>query len=104
MFKGIETTVLSQSLVQVVVGFGFPSAEQFKVNSVGAVTFRSFEVIMLFGVAKKSNHSPHLTKVMLQCSHLHKHHLKGEALITVTCNAEDLSQISSQSVRVTESS
>ena len=64
MFKGIETTVLSQSLVQVIAGFGFPSAEQFKVNLAGAVTFRSVEVIMLFGGATKSNHSPYLTKVM----------------------------------------
>ena len=50
--------MLSQSLVQVIAGFGFPSAEQFKVNLAGAVTFRSVEVIMLFGGATKSNHSP----------------------------------------------
>ena len=37
MFKGIVTAVLSESLVQVIVGFGIPSAEQFKVNSSGAV-------------------------------------------------------------------
>ena len=37
MFKGIVTTVLSETLVQVIVGFGCPSAEQFKVNSAGAV-------------------------------------------------------------------
>ena len=37
MFKGVETLVLSETLVQVIVGFGFPSAEQFKVNSAGAV-------------------------------------------------------------------
>ena len=55
MLKGIETTVLSESLVQVIVGFGFPSAVQFKINSAGAVTFRSLEVIMLLGVATKSN-------------------------------------------------
>jgi len=30
MFKGIVTTVLSKTLLQVIVGFGFPSAEQFK--------------------------------------------------------------------------
>jgi len=48
MFKGIVTTVLSESLVQVIVGFGFPSAEQFKVNSAGAVMFWSLEVTMLF--------------------------------------------------------
>ena len=39
MFKGMVTTVLSESLVQFIAGFGFPSAEQFKVNSAGAVTF-----------------------------------------------------------------
>ena len=39
MFKGMETIVLSESPVQVNVGFGFPSAEQFKVNLAGAVTF-----------------------------------------------------------------
>ena len=33
------TTVLSETLFQVIVGFGFPSAEQFKVNLAGAVMF-----------------------------------------------------------------
>ena len=59
------TTVLSESLFQLIVGFGFPSAEQFSVNSAGAVTFRSFEVPMLLGGATKSNYSPHLIKFML---------------------------------------
>ena len=31
------TTVFSEILVQVIIDFGFPSAEQFKVNSAGAV-------------------------------------------------------------------
>ena len=57
------TKVLLETLVQLIVGFGFPSAEQFKVNSAGAVTFRSLEVIMLLGGATKSNKSPHLTKI-----------------------------------------
>ena len=43
------TTVLSESFLQVTLGFGFPSAEQFSVNSAGAVTFTSFEVTMLLG-------------------------------------------------------
>ena len=37
MFKGMETLVLSETLVQNIVGVGFPSAKQFKVNSAGAV-------------------------------------------------------------------
>ena len=37
MFKGIVTTVSSETLLQVIVGVGIPSAEQFKVNSAGAV-------------------------------------------------------------------
>ena len=48
------TTVLSESLVQVIVGFGFPSAEQFKVSSAGAVTFTSLEMIMLLAGSTKS--------------------------------------------------
>ena len=52
MFKGMETLVLSETLVQNVVGVGFPSAEHFKVNSVGAVTVWSSE-IMLLGEAGK---------------------------------------------------
>ena len=55
MFKGMLTEVLSATLVQVIVGFGSPSAEQFKVNSAGAVTFTSLEMIMLLGGATKSN-------------------------------------------------
>ena len=55
MFKGMVTTVLSESLVQVIAGFGFPSAEQFKVNSAGAVMFRSLEVAMLLGGSIKLN-------------------------------------------------
>ena len=47
------TAVLSESLVQVIVGFGFPSVEQFKVNSAGAVTLWSLEMIMLLGGAAK---------------------------------------------------
>ena len=42
------TTVLSESLVQVIVGFGIPSAEQFKVKSAGAITSRSVVVTMFF--------------------------------------------------------
>ena len=57
MFKGIVTTVLSESLVQVIVGFGFPSAEQFKVNSAGAIKVWSPEVTILLGGATKSNKS-----------------------------------------------
>ena len=53
MFKGIETVVLSETLVQNIVGVGFPSAEQFKVNSAGAVMVRSTE-IMLLGEAGKN--------------------------------------------------
>ena len=48
--------MLSETLVQVTVGFGFPSAEQFKVNSAGAVMVWSLEVIMLLGAAKKANY------------------------------------------------
>ena len=55
MFKGMVTTVLSENLVQVIVGFGCPSAEQFKVNLAGAVTFKSLEMIMLLGGTTKSN-------------------------------------------------
>ena len=55
MLKGILTEVLSETLVQVIAGFGFPSAEQFKVNSAGVVRFRSLEVTMLLGGATKSN-------------------------------------------------
>lgn len=39
MNKGIVITVLSETLVQVILGFGLPSAEQFKVNSTGAFIF-----------------------------------------------------------------
>ena len=53
MIKGIVTTVLSESLVQVIVGFGFPSAEHFKVNSVGAIIFWSLDVTMFLGGARK---------------------------------------------------
>ena len=53
-FKGIVTTVLSETLFQVIVGFGFPSAEQVKVNSAGAVMFWLLEVIMLLGGPTKS--------------------------------------------------
>ena len=49
------TTVLSESLVQVIVGFGFPSAEHFKVNSAGAVTFTSLEVVKLLGGTTELN-------------------------------------------------
>ena len=55
MFKGMETLVLSETLVQNIVGVGFPSAEQFKVNSAGAVMFCSLEVIMLLVGPTKSN-------------------------------------------------
>ena len=52
MFKGMETLVLSETLVQNIVGVGFPSAEHFKVNSAGAVMVRLAE-IMLLGEAGK---------------------------------------------------
>ena len=52
MFKGMETLVLSETLVQNIVGVGFPSAEHFKVNSAGAVMVWSSE-IMLLGEAGK---------------------------------------------------
>ena len=55
MFKGMVTKVLSESLVQVIVGFGIPSAEQFKVNSAGAFMVWLLEVIMLVGETTKSN-------------------------------------------------
>ena len=47
-------TVLSETLLQVIVGFGFPSAEQFKVNSAGAVMVWLLEVIMFRGGPTKS--------------------------------------------------
>ena len=84
------TTVLSKTLVQVIVGSGFPSAEQFKVNLAGAVTFRSLETVMLLGGATKSNYSPHLIKFMLLYLHLYKQHLKCEVLTTLICHAGDL--------------
>jgi len=55
MNKGIVITVLSETFVQVILGFGFPSAEQFKVNSAGAFISWSLEVMMLLGEATKSN-------------------------------------------------
>ena len=54
MFKGIVTTVSSETLLQVIVGFGFPSAEQFKVNLAGAVMVWLLEVIILLGGPTKS--------------------------------------------------
>ena len=54
MFKGMVTKVLSESLVQVIDGFGFPSAEHFKVNSPGAVTVWSLETRMSLGGSTKS--------------------------------------------------
>lgn len=51
MAKGIVTAVLSETLVQVIFGLGFPSAEQFKVNSAGATTVWLLEVVMLLGGA-----------------------------------------------------
>ena len=55
MFNGMVTTMPSETLVHVIVGFGIPSAEQFKVNSAGAVTLTSLEMAMLLGGATKSN-------------------------------------------------
>ena len=75
-------TVLSVSLVQVIVGIGFPSAEQCKVNSTGAITFRSLEMTMLLGEATKSNYSLHLTKDMLQYSHLYNHSVQRKSCPT----------------------
>ena len=49
MLKGMVTAVLSESLVQVIIGFGFPSAEQFKVNLAGAVTIWLLEMTILLG-------------------------------------------------------
>ena len=54
MLKGMVTIVLSESLVQVIVGLGFPSAEQFKVNSSDTDTVWSPEVAMLLGGSTKS--------------------------------------------------
>ena len=81
MFKGMLTEVLSETLLQLIVGSGFPSAEQFKVNSAGAVTFRSLEMMMLLGGPTESNYSLDLTKVMLQYFYLYKQDLKSEVLI-----------------------
>lgn len=53
-FKGIVTTVSSETLLQFIVGFGFPSAEQFKVNLAGAVMAWLLEVIMFLGGPTKS--------------------------------------------------
>ena len=39
--------MLSEILVQNIVGVGFPSAEHFKVNSAGAVTVWSSEITLL---------------------------------------------------------
>ena len=76
MLKGMSTKVLSETLVQLIVGSGFPSAEQFKVNSAGAVTFRSLEMMMLLGGTTESNNqSLHLTQVMLQYFYLYKQDL-----------------------------
>ena len=52
MFKGMETLVLSETLVQNIVGVGFPSAEHFKVDLAGAVMVWSSEM-MLLGEAGK---------------------------------------------------
>ena len=49
MFKGMETLVLSEILVQYIVGLGFPSAKQFKVSSAGAVMVRSLATMLLGG-------------------------------------------------------
>ena len=54
-FKGIVTRVLSETLLQVIVGFGFPSAEQFKVNSAGAIMVWLLEEMILLGGPTKSN-------------------------------------------------
>lgn len=53
MFKGMETLVSSETLVQNTVGVGFPSAEQFNVNSTCAFLVRSFDVTMFFAGARK---------------------------------------------------
>ena len=55
MFKGMLTEVLSEMNVQLIVGSGFPSAEQFNINLAGAVTFRSLEMMMLLGGTVESN-------------------------------------------------
>ena len=50
----METSKLSETLVHVIFGFGFPTAEQLKFNTVGAVMFLSIiEVVMLLGGARK---------------------------------------------------
>ena len=61
-FKGIVTRVLSETLLQVIVGFGFPSAEQFKVNSAGANMVWLLEEMILLGGPTKSNWNLHLTE------------------------------------------
>ena len=53
IFKGIATTLLSETLVQVYVGFGIPSAEQSKDNLAGAAMVSSREVTMLLGGATR---------------------------------------------------
>ena len=58
MLKGMVTAVLSESLVQVIIGFGFPSAEQFKVNSAGAVTIWLLEMTILLGETTKKLKKP----------------------------------------------
>ena len=64
--------VLSETLVQVIVGSGFPSAEQFKVNSVGAVMVSSLEVIILLGGAKKSNNELNANNLSLPKENIKK--------------------------------
>ena len=61
-FKGIVTTALSETLLQVIVGFSFPSAEQFKINSAGAIMVWLLEEMILLGGPTKSNWSLHLTE------------------------------------------
>ena len=53
MLKGMVTSVLSASLVQVIVGSGLPLAEQFKVKLADAVMFRSLEALILLGGSTK---------------------------------------------------
>ena len=52
MFNGMVTTVLSETLVQNIVGVGFASAEQFKVNTAGALVIWPLEVSMVLGGPK----------------------------------------------------
>ena len=69
MFNGMETLVLSETLVQKIVGVGFPSAKQFKVSSAGAVMVRSLATMLLGGATntkdnKEKTQQQNKTKIL----------------------------------------